>query len=325
MQIAPGIHRINCRFGANRMVYVHLLVGDDAVMLVDTGCAHNPAQEILPYLASIGVDPGRLTYIVVSHSDIDHQGGNAPMKAAAPQARLVCHSLDRPWVEDTEALIEGRYAQFERDHAVGYGDAGKQGIREGCLSAPLDMTLWGGEEFRLGQGWYVEAVHTPGHTWGHLAIYDPRSRTLIAGEAAMWNAILDDDWQPAMPPTYCYVDTYLATQDRLLAMDIDVLSPAHWPLQHGPAVAEYVSESRNYCLLVERTLVDFARRTGGFTLREAIDTLGPKLGAWPAAANLDFSYGMSGNLEYLTKRGVLHAARNDDGLIMWKPQERVRG
>ena len=26
-----------------------------------------------------------------------------------------------------------------------------------------------------------------------------------------------------MPPTYCYVDTYLATQDRLLAMDIDLL------------------------------------------------------------------------------------------------------
>ncbi|MCB9114966.1 MAG: hypothetical protein H6639_08445 [Caldilineaceae bacterium] len=74
----------------------------------------------------------------------------------------------------------------------------------------------------------------------------------------MWTAILDDDWQPAMPPTYCYVDTYLATQDRLLAMDIDLLAPAHWPLQEGPAVAEYISESRNYCLLVERALLDFA-------------------------------------------------------------------
>ena len=113
MEIAPGIHRIKCLFGANRMVYVHLLVGEEAAMLVDTGCAHNPAQEILPYMHSIGFDPARLTYIVISHSDIDHQGGNAPMKAAAPQALLACHNLDRPWVEDTEALIRGRYSQFE--------------------------------------------------------------------------------------------------------------------------------------------------------------------------------------------------------------------
>src|SRR5690606_35955211 len=252
--------------------------GEDAVMLVDTGCAHNPQQEILPYMRSIGLDPARLTYIVISHSDIDHQGGNAPMKAAAPQALLACHVLDRPWVEDTEALIAGRYSQFEADHGIGYGEEGKAGIRDGCLSHPLDLILSGGERFRLGPDWYVETVHTPGHTWGHLAIYDPRSRTLIAGEATMWTAILDDDWQPAMPPTYCYVDTYLATQDRLLAMDVDLLAPAHWPLQKGPAVAEYISESRNYCLLVERTLLDFAADGRSFTLREGSHQSWPTVG-----------------------------------------------
>ncbi len=318
MEIAPGVHRIKCLFGNNRMVYVHLLVGEDAVMLVDTGCAHNPQQEILPYMRSIGLDPARLTYIVISHSDIDHQGGNAPMKAAAPQALLACHVLDRPWVEDTEALIAGRYSQFEADHGIGYGEEGKAGIRDGCLSHPLDLLLSGGERFRLGPDWYVEAVHTPGHTWGHLAIYDPRSRTLIAGEATMWTAILDDDWQPAMPPTYCYVDTYLATQDRLLAMDVDLLAPAHWPLQKGPAVAEYISESRNYCLLVERTLLDFAADGRSFTLREAIDQLGPTLGRWPSAANQDFSYGMAGNLESLTKRGLLRMERARSGVICWE-------
>ena len=305
-------------FGVERMVYVHLLVGDEAALLVDTGCAHNPNQEILPYLAAIGLAPERLTYIVISHSDIDHQGGNAPMKAAAPQAILACHTLDRPWVEDTEALIQGRYAQFEQDHGIGYGEAGKAGISDGCLSHPLDLTLSGGEHFRLSADWWVEAVHTPGHTWGHLAIYDPRSRTLIAGEASIWTAILGDDWEPAMPPTYCYVDTYLATQDRLLAMEIDLLSSAHWPLQQGPDVAAFISESRAYCLLVERKLLNFAQVTNGFTLWEAIDQLGPTLGRWPAGANQDFSYGMAGNLESLTKRGLLRTERNTAGHSTWR-------
>ena len=113
------------------------------------------------------------------------------------------------------------------------------------------------------------------------------------------------------------MDTYLATQDRLLAMGIDLLAAAHWPLQQGAAVAEYVSESRNYCLLVERTLLDFARG-GRFTLREAIDQLGPTLGRWPAGANQDFSYGMAGNLESLTKRGLLRTERNAAGLMTWR-------
>lgn len=317
MEIAPGIHRIKCVFGNHRMVYVHLLIGSDASMLVDTGCAHNPQQDILPYMDAIGFDPADLTYILISHSDLDHQGGNQPMKAAAPQAVLACHNLDCPWVEDTEALIAGRYAQFERDHGIGYGEDGKAGIRADTLSFPLDLKLEGGERFRLGPGWSVEAVHTPGHTWGHLAVYDPRSATLIAGEASLWNAILDDDWQPAMPPTYCYVDTYLATQDRLLAMDIDTFSPAHWPVQRGPDVAAFIRESRNFCLSVERKLLDFAGESPAFTLRQAIDSLGPALGRWPVGTNQDFSYGMAGNLARLAQRGQLVTGRDDAGHITW--------
>jgi glyoxylase-like metal-dependent hydrolase (beta-lactamase superfamily II) len=317
MEIATGIHRIKCAFGTNRMVYVHLLVGDEATLLVDTGCAHNPQQEILPYMASIGLEPNDLTHIVISHSDLDHQGGDAPMKGVAPQAILMCHDLDRPWVEDTEALIAGRYSQFEKDHGIGYGQAGKEGIRVSCLSYPLDMTLSGGEKIRLAGDWYVEMVHTPGHTWGHLAVYDPRSRTLISGEATMWTSILDDDWRPAMPPTYCYVDTYISTQERLLSMDIETLSPSHWPVQRGQDVAEFITESKNYCLHVEQKLVEYARDNGPFTLREAIEALGPKLGTWPAETNQDFSYGMLGNLNSLAKRGFLETSRNAENHLVW--------
>ncbi|MCZ7542591.1 MAG: MBL fold metallo-hydrolase [Anaerolineae bacterium] len=318
MEIAPGIHRIRCTFGDNRVVFVHLLVGDEASMLVDTGCAHNPEQDILPYMRAVGFDPRRLRYLLMSHSDLDHQGGNQPMKQAAPQAILMGHNLDRPWLDSTEALIQGRYAQFEADHGIGYGEEGKAGIRATTLSLPLEMTLEGGEQFRLGPDWYVRLVHTPGHTWGHLAVSDPRSRALIAGEAALWNANLGADWQPALPPTYCYVDTYLATIDRLLTMDIETFAPSHWPVQRGPEVAEFLSESRNYCLHVEQSLLDLAHeRPGGFTLREAIGLLGPSLGSWPEAANQDFSYAMLGHLNRLAQRGMLNAGRDANGYTKW--------
>jgi glyoxylase-like metal-dependent hydrolase (beta-lactamase superfamily II) len=318
MEIAPGVHRIRCEFDSNRMVFVHLLVGDNRSMLVDTGCAHNPEQDIIPYLESIGLSPSTLDTIVVSHSDLDHQGGNAPMKAAAPGAILACHRLDYNWVNDTDALIEGRYAQFDADHGIVMPAAAKDAIRAQTLSAPVELTLQGGERFWLSDDWAVEVVHAPGHTWGHLAVYDSRSKTLISGEAAMGTAIPDVDWNPILPPTYCYVDTYLSSIDRLLGMEIDTLSPAHWPVQQGPDVASFLTESRNYCLHVEQILVDFAGDNPGYTLAGAIKALGATLGRWPASGSGLLTYPMMGNIDRLVQRNQLVASKNADGVTCWR-------
>jgi glyoxylase-like metal-dependent hydrolase (beta-lactamase superfamily II) len=317
MEIAPNIHRIPCIFGGNRIVFTHLLIGTEAAMLVDTACAHNPQQDILPYMEKIGFDPKRLTYIVISHSDLDHQGGNQPMKNAAPQALLACHNLDKPWIESTEALITGRYMQFDEPHGFVTPPETRAAIHADTLSVPIDLTLEGGETFRLSPDWYVQAVHTPGHTWGHLAVYDPRSKTLISGEAALWNAILDAEWKPALPPTYCYVDTYLATLDRLMNMDIEQLAPAHWQLQQDSEVGDFLRESRNYCLHVEQKLLDFAHSHGAFTMREAMQIVGAQVATWDTANNGLLAYPFNGNLQRLVQRGQLVQERNTENIITW--------
>lgn len=317
MEIAPRIHRIACPFGGNRVSFVHLFVGTEAALLVDTCCAHNPAHDILPYMQSIGLDPARLRYIVTSHSDLDHQGGNAPMKAIAPHAILMCHAFDRAWIEDTDALIEGRYNQFARDHGMGMSDDAKAGIREQTHSAPVDLTLLGGERVRLSPGWEVEIVHTPGHTWGHLTVYDPVSRTLAAGEAALSDSIPDARFVPLMPPTYCYVETYLSTLSHLLGMGIETYSPAHWPVQRGADVAAFLLGSRNYCLRLEAALLTLAH-DGAFRLQAACRTLGPVVGAWDRPFDDVLQYPLLGNLNALTARGQLIAGCDAADLITWR-------
>ena len=164
----------------------------------------------------------------------------------------------------------------------------------------------------------VEAVHTPGHTWGHLALFDPRSATAeVAGEASMARCVPD-----TLPhaPTYCYVDTYLATQEYTVGhANRSTASAQLAEKMTQPEVREYIAESRQYVLHVEAALLDYSRRHPDFTLRGAVDELGPTLGRWPAATNQDFSYGMAGNLESLTKRGPAPTERNAAGLITWRP------
>ncbi len=317
MELAPGVHRIACRFDVNRISFVHLFVGTQASMLVDTCCAHNPEQDILPYMQKIGFNPKRLTYILISHSDLDHQGGNAPMKQAAPQAILMCHNLDRPWIESTEALIDGRYDQFSRGYGVSPMSAeARANVHAQTLSAPIDMTLEGGERFRLSDDWWIEAIHTPGHTWGHLAVYDPRSKVMAAGEAALWNAILDADWKPALPPTYCYVETYLQTLEQLMEMPIEQYSGAHWEVRRGAEVREFLRESRDYCLRVEEMLLEFVKH-GAFTLPEAIHALARNLGSWDSTNDGLLAYPLSGSLEHMTARGLLKQSVNEAGVFTW--------
>ena len=82
-------------------------------------------------------------------------------------------------------------------------------------------------------------------------------------------------------------------------------------------MAAFVSESRNYCLHVERTLLELCTANSGFTLREAVEPLGPTAGRLAAGANQDFSYGMVGNLDSLTKRGLLARGREQRQILSY--------
>lgn len=306
MEIAPGIHRIGCTFG-DRVVYVHLITGGERVVLVDTGLAFSPEQDIFPYMQKLGLTPAALDLVFITHSDSDHQGGNDVIRRAAPRAQFACHLLDAPWIENAQALINERYGQFERRDGIGPDAAVKAAIARECASStPMDWHLQGGERYRIGAGRTVRFVHTPGHTWGHTAVLDESSRTLIAGEAALHTAILGLNGQPALPPTYAYIASYQATLERLLGMDLAVYSPAHWPVQRGNDIRTFLSESLNYCRETEQKLLALLRAAPApLTLQAIITALNDELGDWPKSMAGELAHGLGGHLNWLVSRGLV--------------------
>jgi glyoxylase-like metal-dependent hydrolase (beta-lactamase superfamily II) len=310
MEIEEGIHRITCPFGS-RVVYCHLIVGQERNVLVDTGMGFTPEQDIFPYMQTIGLSPADLDLVFITHSDEDHQGGNDVVHRAAPTALFASHLLDAPWIESAEALIEGRYSQFETRHGIGYGREGKAGIANDCRSnTPMDLHFQGGERYRIGPDHYLSFIHTPGHTWGHTVVFDEKTRTMIAGEAALHTSILGLNGQPAIPPTYCYISTYETTLERLIAMDIDTYSPAHWPVQRGNEVKTFLSESLGYCRETEAKVLELLESSSEpLTLKQIISGLNDTLGSWPASASQDLAYGLSGHLTRLSSRNRISETR----------------
>jgi glyoxylase-like metal-dependent hydrolase (beta-lactamase superfamily II) len=76
---ANGIHRIEAPLG-ERYVALYVIRGDDCSLLVDTGVDDSIRAHLVPALSALGVDPGHIRYVVNTHSDFDHVGGNAAVK-----------------------------------------------------------------------------------------------------------------------------------------------------------------------------------------------------------------------------------------------------
>ncbi len=308
MQVAPGIHRLQTPF-ADRFVCLYLLVGTEAALLLDTGLDSTPGEYLAPYLDEIDLDPTRVRYIVNSHADFDHTAGNASAKELLPNALLACHDLDRRMVEDIDVMIDERYDEFAAEHDISDGDEAKAFIRSCARHVPVDMTLRGGETFHLGAGWHIEIWHTAGHTHGHLTLCDPRGNHLIIADATLYHAVLTAAGQPAFPPTYRYLDTYLASLQRIEAARPNLLLTSHYPLYQGVAASEFLAESRAF---VERTDAALSKALiREQTLRELCEDLGPHLGSWPAAANAYLSFPLMGHLERMIQRGQVETGSRD--------------
>lgn len=317
MQIAPGIHRIEAPLG-ERFVAMHLLVGDDCALLFDTGMDRMPYDYVLPYLDQIGISPTQIHYVLTSHADFDHTAGNASMKEIAPGAIFLCHALDQAMIEDVETLIRDRYSEFEADHGLGETDKSKAYIREQSRHVPVDIALTGGEKIRLGADWQVEVLHTPGHSRGHVTIWDPRSATLIICDATLYNAVLFKNGKPAFPPTYRYVDAYVATMNRFAGIPAQTMLTSHYPIYRGVQIAEFIAESRAYVERVEQTILQALADGEPRTMRQLIEQTARSLGEWPESASIYLMHPFAGHLERLVQYGVLKTGRRD-GLLTYLP------
>lgn len=301
MEVEQGIHRVEAPLG-ERFVALHVLVGARCSMLVDTGIASSVGSHLLPHLDEVGVAPESIRYVVSTHSDFDHVGGNAAIRHVAPEAVLMCHELDRHLVEDRERLIDQRYGEFRDSDGFDETEDSKVWIRGVTEAVPVDRTVSDGQRFDLG-GRLVEILHTPGHSPGHLAVHDLATGALCIGDAALADAVLTAAGAPAFPPTYRDVGPYLDTISRLAKQGPELLLTAHYPVLRGGQVEEFLDRSRAYVGQVEEQVVGALRRAAGpLTTLDLVRSIAPGLGSWPVAATDFLIFPVAGHLDRLREQ-----------------------
>lgn len=320
MEVLPGIHRLESSLG-DRYVCLHLLRGSDRSVLVDTGIASSTTDVLLPYLERSGIDPSEIDYVISSHADFDHVGGNASVRAAIPTATFACHRLDRELIESLDLLLERRYGEFAQEHGIADSDDTVQYIRASTEPTDIDLTLSGGERIRLQTGSDVEILHTPGHSRGHMTVFEPRTRAAVVSDAVLGTTLYTRGGAPAFPPTYRYLDSYLASISQLELLQPSVLLTGHFPVYQDEAVAEFLAESRAFTQRLDAALGrELASRNSPVPTRELIESVAPQVGDWTDAGALLLVYPLLGHLERLADyRRVERGSQN--GLATWRWRE----
>jgi glyoxylase-like metal-dependent hydrolase (beta-lactamase superfamily II) len=279
-EVAPDIHRIESDLGP-RFMAQYLLTGAERTVLIDTGLARTPDEAIRPALVHAGVEPD---VIVISHADLDHCGGNRRMRELYPKALLVCPELDRRWIESNAAMLSENYLWHE---PYGVDQPDETGRHEMLAQlggdAPVDLGLRGGETIRLGPGCRLDVLRLPGHTLGHIGLWDPQARIAIIIDAALGDGIYDRAGNRLIPPRYYDADAYRATIRRIRALEPEMLLTAHFEPMSAEQAHAFCERSLAYVDAVE-AIVREHRAAGLVGLRELTDRVNQRLGPFPEFA-----------------------------------------
>ncbi len=306
--LRPGVHVIEVPLDG-RLSRLFLFTGRSGAVLFDTGCAGDIPRYVLPYLDSIGLDHAGVSHVVVSHCDVDHFGGLGDAAAAFPQARRLAHALDAP-VMEVEAYLAGRAREFALSDALDESQVVIDWTRAAASGGTLTDHVGDGSLLDLGER-ALEVLHVPGHSRGHLALWDPATGVLAVSDAVLGDYVPLADGSPSFPPTYRHAREYLATVRRLQGIDFEVLATAHYPREGPDSGRDLLAKSADFAArLEERLLSVLDAATEPVSLRELVDTLGPAVGSWPQEGRGPaLAQPVMGHLEDLLERGaVRHVA-----------------
>ncbi len=190
-EIRPDIHQLQIPIPNNPLGYtnIYLVQDDDGYLLIDAGVNTEEALESLKkQLAEISIGFEDITRIVVTHSHRDHYGLSGRVKQLS-QAKILVHHLARDTLRSMQANTEERSPQMElwlRLNGVPSFDLSEfqrtaSRIPPFIILVMPDVVLHGGETISAGL-FNLKVVWTPGHSPGHICLYEPAQKILFAGD-----------------------------------------------------------------------------------------------------------------------------------------------
>ena len=175
------------------------IIGDKNVAVID------PGPTTPNHMAALdkALEGRTVTHVLVTHHHIDHSPGAAPL-AAKHNCNVYGYGKQVTPPEGGEIRLEaGDDLSFKPDEEIRHGD------------------------IIHGDGWTIEAIHTPGHTSNHMCFALKEENILFSGDHIMgWSTSV-------VSPPDGHMGDYLNSLEDVRSRQFSTI----WPT-HGPAITE---------------------------------------------------------------------------------------
>jgi glyoxylase-like metal-dependent hydrolase (beta-lactamase superfamily II) len=225
IDLGHEVFQIDTRMAGYDGITASYLIRGDRPCLVETGTAPS-APVVKDALASLGVGPGDLATIVVTHIHLDHAGGTGDLAQLFPSAEVVVHELGARHLADPSRLMASARMVWgsELDSLFGtLAPTPPERIRAVDQAGVVD----------LGGGRRLESHYSPGHARHHVGLVDSVSGDLYVGDAAGLYIQETGDMRPATPPPDFDLEVALGSLRMFAALQPTRLLFSHF----GPVTA----------------------------------------------------------------------------------------
>lgn len=234
-QVFSGIYRAQLTLPKTslRSLNSYVIEDGDGFAIVDTGFNLDQTyEELVSQLAENGFRLEDITKIVITHFHGDHIGLTQRLRRFCSQPPML-HEAEIALVKLAASGLEKRFgpiAEYMRLNGMPKELVEKvlrQHPAVRTRSIDLNPNPWtplrDGDLIQIG-GFEFRAVWTPGHSPGHVCLYEPKKRILIAGDHILPKITpnitrLAEDDDP--------LTKYLQSLKKVEALDVDLVLPAH--------------------------------------------------------------------------------------------------
>ena len=232
-EVARGVHELRLPIPfEDGHVNVFLLPEDGTVDLIDCGMNAPASLELLQAaMREVAGESATLRKLLVTHIHPDHYGA-AGVLTHDWGAQLYLHRLEIPLVHPRYLELDALVADVHRyllANGVPESDAevmqnASRSFAKSVTTAPVAVPLDGAETIELGQR-TLRVEWTPGHSPGHVCLFDPEDRLLFAGDELLPEDTPNIGLHPQSTPNP--LADFLSSLQRLAQLDPQLVLPAH--------------------------------------------------------------------------------------------------
>ena len=225
-EILPNLYRIEIPLPHNPLKALNSYVvrGSKQTLIIDTGWNQEECMNAMQAgLRELGVDISKTDFFI-THFHADHLGLVSNLVTSTSTIYFNQQDADRvlSGIPLDDFVNFARLNGFPEDELQA-ALRSHPGLKYKSKIRLAFHILKENDTISIGD-YLFKCVQTPGHTWGHMCLYEPNMKIFVAGDHILSDItptiqLWSDDWNP--------LKEYLSSLDKVDAFDIELVLPGH--------------------------------------------------------------------------------------------------